>query len=60
MLRLCRSSKLNQIEWGNKEIGVITSGIAYQYAREALGDVSYLKLGMVHPLPEKTIRQFAN
>ncbi len=54
------SSKLNQIEWGNKEIGVITGGIAYQYAREALGDVSYLKLGMVYPLPEKTIRQFAN
>ena len=61
MLRdYAESSKLNQIEWGNKEIGVITSGIAFQYAREALGDVSYLKLGMVHPLPEKTIRQFAN
>lgn len=54
------SSILNRIEWGNKEIGVITDGIAYQYAREALGDVSYLKLGMVHPLPEKLIRQFAN
>jgi indolepyruvate ferredoxin oxidoreductase alpha subunit len=54
------SSKLNRIEWGSKDIGVITGGIAYQYAREALGDVSYLKLGMVHPLPEKTIRQFAN
>lgn len=54
------SSKLNHIEWGNKDIGIITSGIAYQYAREALGDVSYLKLGIVHPLPEKMIRQFAN
>ncbi len=54
------SSELNQIEWGSKDIGVITSGIAYQYAREALGEVSYLKLGMVHPLPEKLIRQFAN
>ncbi len=52
-------SELNQIEWGSKDIGVITSGISYQYAREALGGVSYLKLGMIHPLPEKLIRQFA-
>lgn len=52
-------SELNKIEWGSKDIGVITSGISYQYAREAMGKVSYLKLGMVHPLPEKLIRQFA-
>ncbi|MCX7709628.1 MAG: indolepyruvate ferredoxin oxidoreductase subunit alpha [Clostridia bacterium] len=53
------TTELNRIEWGNKEIGIITSGIAYQYAREAFGDVSYLKLGMVHPLPEKLIADFA-
>jgi indolepyruvate ferredoxin oxidoreductase alpha subunit len=41
------------------EIGVITSGISYMYAKEALGDkVSYLKLGMVYPLPEKKIKEF--
>lgn len=51
--------KFNQIEWGNKDIGVITSGISYQYAREAFGDVSYLKLGMVYPLPDKLIADFA-
>lgn len=50
---------LNKIEWGDRKIGVITSGIAYQYAREALGDVSYLKLGMVYPLPEKLFLEFA-
>jgi len=50
--------EFNRIEWGDKKIGVITSGIAYQYAREALGNVSYLKLGMVHPLPEKLIKDF--
>lgn len=50
---------LNKIEWGDRKIGVITSGIAYQYAREALGDVSYLKLGMVYPLPEKLLLEFA-
>jgi indolepyruvate ferredoxin oxidoreductase alpha subunit len=50
---------LNHIEWGSKKIGVITSGIAYQYAKEALGNVSFLKIGMVHPLPEKLITSFA-
>lgn len=50
---------LNKIEWGSRDIGVITSGAAYQYSREAFGDVSFLKLGMVHPLPEKLIEEFA-
>jgi len=36
-----------------------TSGIAYQYAREAFGDVSYLKLGMIYPLPDKLIKEFS-
>lgn len=54
------SSSLNTIEWGNKKIGVITAGIAYQYAKEAFGDVSFLKLGMVYPLPEKLIKEFAS
>lgn len=53
------NSDLNRIEWGKRNIGVITSGVAYQYAREAFGEVSYLKLGMVYPLPEKLIAEFA-
>ena len=55
------TSPLNVVEYnGDKKIGVISSGIAYQYAKEALGDkASYLKLGIVHPLPEKLIRDFA-
>ncbi|MGE4284441.1 MAG: thiamine pyrophosphate-dependent enzyme, partial [Clostridia bacterium] len=52
--------ELNKIEWGDKKIGVITSGISYQYAKEALGDVSFLKLGMVYPLPEKLIKEFVS
>lgn len=52
-------TKLNRIEWGSKDVGVITSGVSYQYAREAFGDVSYLKLGMVYPLPDKLISEFA-
>lgn len=44
-----------------QRIGVIASGITYEYAKEALGDrASYLKLGMVYPLPEKKIKEFAS
>ncbi|NJD03016.1 MAG: indolepyruvate ferredoxin oxidoreductase subunit alpha, partial [Ruminiclostridium sp.] len=53
------TSALNIIEWGSRDVGIITSGIAYQYAREAFGDASYLKIGMVYPLPEKMINEFA-
>ncbi len=52
---------LNTTEYNSDKIGVIASGISYMYAKEALGDsVSYLKLGMIYPLPEKTIRDFAS
>lgn len=56
------STDLNRIEWGrSKDTGIITSGICYQYAKEAFGDeASYLKLGMVYPLPEKLISEFAS
>lgn len=54
------TTNLNSIEWGSKKIGVITGGIAYQYAKEAFGDVSYLKLGMDYPLPDKLIATFAS
>jgi len=44
----------------DKQIGVVTSGISYQYAKEILGDkVSYLKIGLSFPLPDKLIRDFA-
>ncbi len=49
----------NKIEWGKTDLGIITAGISYQYAREVFPDASILKLGMVYPLPEKTIRDFA-
>lgn len=51
----------NSVEYGDGEIGVITSGCSYLYVKEALGDsVSILKIGMPHPLPEKTIKDFAS
>ena len=50
---------LNRTEYRDTKIGVITSGIPYQYVREALPEASVLKLGMVHPLPMKLIADFA-
>ncbi len=44
---------------GKRDIGIITSGISYQYAREIFPDVTYLKLGMTYPLPVNLIRQFS-
>ncbi len=55
------TSPLNRLEINDTGIGVITSGAAYQYAKEALGTkASYLKLGIVNPLPENIIRGFAS
>lgn len=53
------SFDINHVEYRDKKIGVITSGIPYQYVREALPDASVLKLGLVHPLPRKLIEEFA-
>ncbi|MDF2523723.1 MAG: indolepyruvate ferredoxin oxidoreductase, alpha subunit, partial [Clostridiales bacterium] len=50
---------INRIEWGSKEVGIITSGVAYQYAKEVFADASFLKIGMVHPLPDKLIEEFS-
>lgn len=52
---------LNRIEWNDKKVGIITSGVAYTYAKEVFGDtVSYLKLGFSFPLPMAKIRDFAS
>jgi indolepyruvate ferredoxin oxidoreductase alpha subunit len=60
LIEYAETSGINTVEMNNDEIGVITSGICYQYAKEALGDkASYLKLGMVNPLPLKLIKDFA-
>jgi len=52
--------ELNQITLGSKDVGIISSGVAYQYAKEVFPDASFLKLGMVYPLPKKLISDFAD
>ena len=51
---------INTVEMNDTKIGVITSGIPYQYVKEALPNASVLKLGMVNPLPKKLITEFAS
>ncbi len=54
------NTSLNYFEWNDKKIGVVSSGVAYQYAQEVFGDkASYLKLGFTFPLPMKKIKEFA-
>lgn len=49
----------NKMEFNDKSIGIISSGIAYQYAKEVLPDASYLKLSFTYPLPFKLIEKFS-
>ncbi len=51
---------INRVEMNDTKIGVITSGIPYQYVKEALPNASVLKLGIVNPLPKKLIEDFAS
>ncbi len=51
---------INKAEYNDTSVGFITSGIPYQYVKEACPDASVLKLGMVHPLPRKLIEEFAS
>jgi len=53
-------SACNRIEWQDRKLGIITSGISYQYAKESFPDASILKLGLTYPLPRALIRDFAN
>ena len=61
LIALAEETELNKIEMGGTKIGIITSGTCYQYVKEVLGDtVSVLKLGLINPLPEKLLKDFAD
>lgn len=53
------TSDLTRPEYRGGDVGVVTSGVAYQYVREVAPDVSTLKLGMVWPLPTGAFKEFA-
>lgn len=50
---------LNRIEEGDTEVGIVSSGVAYQYAKEAMPNASFLKLGLPYPFPVDLAREFA-
>lgn len=52
-------TNVNVTELRDRSLGIITSGIAYQYVREALPEASTLKIGLSHPLPDEVILDFA-
>ena len=57
---LAEKTDFNRVEMGGTDIGIITSGTSYQYVKEVFGDkVSVYKLGLVHPLPVDSLREFA-
>ncbi len=60
LAKYAESSPLNRIEMGDTDLGIITSGIAYQYAREVFPKASFLKLGITYPLSANQIRDFAS
>lgn len=53
------SMAINRMELRDTSIGIIVAGVSYQYVREVMPQASTLKLGMVYPLPEAMIREFA-
>ena len=54
----CRS-RFNRVEPGKKQIGIITSGVAYQYVKEVFPEFTVLKLGWTNPFPADLVKKFA-
>lgn len=54
------SMEINRIEMGDTSVGIITSGICYQYVKDAMPDASVLKMGLINPIPKKLIEDFAS
>ncbi len=54
------NTELNQTIMNQTDLGIICSGATYQYAREVAPEASFLKLGMVWPLPERRLAEFAS
>ncbi|MBO5986864.1 MAG: indolepyruvate ferredoxin oxidoreductase subunit alpha, partial [Lachnospiraceae bacterium] len=61
LIAFAETTDLNRVEMGDTKLGIITSSTSYQYVKEVFGEnACILKLGMIHPLPEKLILNFAS
>lgn len=56
---LSNKSPLNTIEIKDSSLGIITSGICYEYVQEIWPEASVLKLGMSNPFSDKLVKKFA-
>jgi len=59
LVDLSEMIEINRIEWRDRGVGIVTSGMCYSYVREVFPEASVLKLGMTYPLPRETIQKFA-
>ena len=59
LAKYAETSPLNRVEMGDTDLGIVTGGIAYQYAREVFPKASFLKLGITFPLSAAQVRDFA-
>lgn len=59
LVEFAETTKINRIIDGKNKTGIITGGVGYQYAREVFQDATFLKLGMIYPLPPKLLGSFA-
>lgn len=60
LAEFAETTEMNKVIWGDKKIGIVAAGVAFQYAKEVFGEnASYLKLGFTYPLPMQKIRDFA-
>jgi indolepyruvate ferredoxin oxidoreductase alpha subunit len=60
LMSYAETMPLNRIEEGNKQLGVVAGGVAYQYAREVFPKATFLKLGLIYPLPTKLVNDLAD
>ena len=59
LAELSDTISINRAEYTKSRIGVVCSGVVYEYVKEALPNANVFKVGMVHPLPVKAIAAFA-
>ena len=59
MAQAAAESPFNRIEKGETSLGIVTSGVAYQYVKEIFPEFSVLKLGWTNPLPRALVASFA-
>ncbi|MDA3935637.1 MAG: indolepyruvate ferredoxin oxidoreductase subunit alpha [Actinomycetota bacterium] len=60
LVDFAETTSLNRVEMRDSSIGIVTSGVSYQYVREAMPEASVFKLGMGFPLPVKRLTEFAS